>query len=97
MKNIRKYLVMKCKFRKSKSPIPYAEELTVFIKVNTASLNEFSKSILLNDNKTVNEKSEITNIRTVKKYLLISAMSKLILDKISLFINTLLGLLKERI
>ena len=52
----------------------------MFIKVNTANLNEFSNSILLNDNKTVNEKREITNIKTVKKYLLISAMSKLILD-----------------
>ena len=51
----------------------------------------------LNDNKAVNEKTEITNIKTVKKYLLISAVSKLILEKISLFINTLFGLLKERI
>ena len=67
------------------------------IKINTSNLKEFSNSILLNDNKIVNEKREITNIKTVKKYLLISAMSKLILEKISLFINTLLGLLKERI
>ena len=53
--------------------------------------------MLDNDNKIVKEKREITNIKTVKKYLLISFVSKLILEKISLFINTLFGLLKERI
>ena len=52
------------------------------MRVNTANLNEFSNSILFSDNKTVNEKRDITNIKTVKKYLLISAVSKLILEKI---------------
>ena len=45
----------------------------------------------------VKEKSEITNIKIVKKYLFMSLVSKLILEKISLFINTFFGLLKERI
>ena len=97
IKNIRKYLVKKCKFRKSKSDTPYAVELTVFIKVNMANLKEYSNSILDKDNKIVKEKKEITNINIVKKYLLISLVSKLILEKISLFINTFFGLLKERI
>ena len=97
IKNIRKYLVKKCKFWKSKSDTPYEEELTVFIKVNTANLNEYSNSILDNDNKIVKVKREITKINIVKKYLFISLMSKLILEKTNLFINTFLGLLKERI
>ena len=46
----------------------------------------------------VKEKSEITKIKIVKKYLFIrSFVSKLILEKTSLFINTFFGLLKERI
>ena len=45
----------------------------------------------------VKEKSEITKINIVKKYLFISFVSKLILEKTSLFINTFFGLLKERI
>ena len=49
------------------------------------------------DNKMVKEKREITKINIVKKYLFISFVSKLILEKTSLFINTFLGLLKERI
>ena len=49
------------------------------------------------DNKIVKEKREITKINIVKKYLFISLLSKLILEKISLFINTFFGLLKERI
>ena len=72
MKKIRIYLVIKCKLWKSKSLIPYAEELTVFINVNTASLNEYSKLILLKDKKIVNEKSEIIKITIVRKYLFIS-------------------------
>ena len=62
-----------------------------------ANLKEYSNSILDKDNKIVKEKKEITNINIVKKYLLISLVSKLILEKISLFINTFFGLLKERI
>ena len=45
----------------------------------------------------VKEKSEITKINIVKKYLFMSFVSKLILEKTSLFINTFFGLLKERI
>ncbi len=45
----------------------------------------------------VKEKREITKINIVKKYLFISFVSKLILEKTNLFINTFLGLLKERI
>ena len=69
----------------------------MFIKVNTASLKEYSNSILDKDNNTVKEKREITKINIVKKYLLISLVSKLILEKTNLFINTFFGLLKERI
>jgi len=43
------------------------------------------------------EKSEITKINIVKKYLFMSLVSKLILEKTNLFINTFFGLLKERI
>ena len=45
----------------------------------------------------VKEKREITKINIVRKYLFMSFVSKLILEKASLFINTFLGLLKERI
>jgi hypothetical protein len=41
----------------------------VFIKVNIASLNEYSKLISLKDNKIVNKKSEIIKITIVRKYL----------------------------
>ena len=94
---MRKYLVKKVKFWKSKSDKPYAEEFTVFIKVNTANLNEYSNLISDKDIKIVKEKSEIIKINIVKKYLLVSFSSKLIFEKISLFINTFFGLLKERI
>ena len=69
----------------------------MFIKVNTANLNEYSNWILDMDNKIVKEKREITKISIVKKYLFISFVSKLILEKTSLFIKTFFGLLKERI
>ena len=49
------------------------------------------------DNKMVKEKSEITKINIVKKYLFMSLLPKLILEKTNLFINTFFGLLKERI
>ena len=49
------------------------------------------------DNKIVKENREIIKIKIVKKYLLISLLSKLILEKTSLFMNTFFGLLKERI
>ncbi len=41
--------------------------------------------------------SNQAKINIVKKYLLISLLSKFILEKINLFINTFFGLLKERI
>ena len=69
----------------------------MFIKVNIANLNEYSNSISDKDNKMVKEKSEITKINIVKKYLFMSFVSKLILEKTNLFINTFFGLLKERI
>ena len=94
---MRKYLVKKCKFWKSKKGIPYAEELTVFIKVNTANLNEYSNWILDNDKIIVNEKREIIKINIVKKYLFISLLPKLIFENISLFINTFFGLLNDKI
>ncbi len=69
----------------------------MFINVSTANLNEYSNWILDKDNKIVKEKSEITKINIVKKYLFMSFVSKLILEKTNLFINTFFGLLKERI
>ena len=45
MKIMRKYLIINCSFWKSKSSTPYIAELTVFIKVNTEILKEFSKEI----------------------------------------------------
>ena len=78
IKKIRKNLVKKCKFLKSKSFRPYAEELTVFINVSTANLNELSKLILLKLNKEVKINNEIIKIIIVKKYLLISLKSKFI-------------------
>jgi hypothetical protein len=71
--------------------------LTVFIIVNTDSLKAFSKSNKLKLKSNVRVNSEITNIKIVKKYLLISLKSKLILVKINLFINILFGLLKDKI
>ena len=62
-----------------------------------ANLNEYSNWILDKDNNKVKVKREITKTKIVKKYLFISFVSKLILEKTSLFINTFFGLLKERI
>ena len=72
MKRIRIYLVKNCKLLKSKSAIPYIDELTVFIKVRIESLKDFSKSIPLKLNKHVRIKKDNIKIRIVKKYLLIS-------------------------
>ena len=65
--------------------------------VKTANLNESSNSIFPKDKIIIKENKDIINIKTVKKYLLISFASKLIFEKTSLFINTFFGLLKERI
>ena len=69
----------------------------MFIKVNIDSLKEVSKSIpeILKRDDNINR--EKINIRTVKKYLLISLKSKLIFVKINLFMKTFLGLLKDKI
>ena len=97
MNNIRKYLVKKCKLWKLNSLIPYVVEFTVLVKVNMASLKEYSKLILLKDNIAVKSNNDITKISIVKKYLFISFVSKLTLEKINLFIKTFFGLLNERI
>ena len=69
----------------------------MFIKVNIANLNEYSNSKLPNDKIKVKQKRDIRKINIVKKYLFMSFMSKFILEKTNLFINTFFGLLKERI
>ncbi len=97
MKKIRQYFVKKCKLLKLKSAKPYADELTVFIKVKIDNLKDFSKSISLKLNSEVNKKREIINIKIVKKYLFISLKSNLIFVKISLFINIFFGRLKDKI
>ena len=82
---------------KLKSDKPYDEEFTVFIKVKIESLNEFSKFMPLILKKTNNIRNDKIKINTVKKYLLISSNLKFIFVKISLFINTFLGLLNDKI
>ena len=89
--------VKKCKLLKLKSFKLYAEEFTVFIKVKTANLKEFSNSILLKLSSEVKTNREMINIIIVKKYLFISLKSKFIFEKKSLFIKTFFGLLKDRI
>ena len=69
----------------------------MFINVKVANLNEFSKLISLKLNNEVKINNVIIKIIIVKKYLLISLKSKLILEKINLFIKTFLGLLKDNI
>ena len=73
------------------------DEFTVFIKVKIDNLKEFSKLIPLILSIEVNIKSDIIKIMIVKKYLLISLKSKLILVNINLFIKTFLGLLNDKI
>ena len=69
----------------------------MFIKVRIANLKDLSKSISPKDSNIVRVKNDKTKIKTVKKYLFISFVSKFILKKNNLFIKTFLGLLKERI
>ena len=71
--------------------------MTVFISVKIDNLNEFTKSIPLILNKEVKIISDIMKTIKVKKYLLISLKSKLILVNNSLFIKIFLGLLKDKI
>ena len=73
------------------------DEFTVFIKVKIDNLKEFSKLIPLILSIEVNIKSDIIKIIIVKKYLLISLKSKLMLVNINLFIKTFLGLLNDKI
>tara|TARA_B100000902_G_scaffold268206_1_gene254249 strand:+ start:361 stop:633 length:273 start_codon:yes stop_codon:yes gene_type:complete len=90
-------LIIKCILLKLNSSRPYADEFTVFIRVKIANLNEYSKLIPAMLNIDVNKKNDIIKIIIVKKYLLISLKSKLIFEKISLFIKIFFGLLNERI
>ena len=69
----------------------------MFIKVNTANLNEYSNWIPDKDKIMVKVKRVRIKISIVKKYLFISFVSKFILEKTNLFINIFLGLLKESI
>jgi hypothetical protein len=59
-----------------------------------ANLKELSKLISDKLNNEVRINKEIIKIKIVKKYLLISLKSKLILENNNLFIKTFLGLLK---
>ena len=97
MKKIKVYFVKKWRLLKLNSVNPYIEEFTVFINVKIDSLNEFSNSMPLKLNNEVKISRERININIVKKYLLISLKSKLILVNINLFIKTFFGLLNERI
>ena len=69
----------------------------MFIKVRMANLKELSKLISDKLNNEVKINREIIKIKIVKKYLLISLKSKLILENNNLFIKTFLGLLKDKI
>ena len=69
----------------------------MFIKVRMANLKELSKLISDKLNNEVRINREIIKIKIVKKYLLISLKSKLILENNNLFIKTFLGLLKDKI
>ena len=71
-------MVKKWSSWKSKSAKPYIEELTVFIRVSIANLNELSKLEPEIDNKEVKSNKEIINITNDKKYLLTSSFLKLI-------------------
>ena len=62
-----------------------------------ANLKELSKLISDKLNNEVRINKDIIKIKIVKKYLLISLKSKLILENNSLFIKTFLGLLKDKI
>ena len=69
----------------------------MFINVRMANLKELSKLISDKLNNEVRINKEIIKIKIVKKYLLISLKSKLILENNNLFIKTFLGLLKDKI
>ena len=97
MKKIRQYLVKYERLEKVKSLKPYKLEFTVFINVKIDNLNEFSKLNSLIVNNVVKIKSEKINMRTDKKYLLISLNSKLTSEKNNLFLYIFFGLLNDKI
>ena len=70
-----------------------------FIYKYLITYNQFYNRLetYIKDNNNINKNNEIIKINTVKKYLLISLLSKFILENINLFIKTFLGLLNERI
>ena len=72
MNNINEILDNIFELLKSKSAIPYIDEFTVFIIVNTPSLNAFSKSIPDNVSKIEILNKDVINIKIVKKYLFVS-------------------------
>ena len=95
MKIIRKYLIMNCKFWKSKSSIPYNDEFTVFIKVKIEILKEFSKEMPKKVKNEDKDSKDIIKIITDKKYLLIINLSKLISEKNCLLLEMFIGLTWE--
>ena len=82
---------------KSKSLIPYIDELTVFINM---SIDIFKHCSKLTPEKAINDVStskEMINIIIERKYLLISFISKFVFENRSRFMNMFLGLLNESI
>ena len=70
----------------------------LYVNLDTREVSEHApRKGRYKKNNVVNIKKDKTKINTVKKYLLISSKSKLILVKINLFINIFLGLLKDKI
>ena len=84
-------------FWKSKSLMPYTDELTVFINVSIDIFKHRSKSMPEKATSDANTSKEIINIIIERKYLLISFISKFFFENKSRFINMFLGLLNESI
>ena len=74
IKTIRVNLAKTPKLKKSNSPTPYIDELTVFIIVSIPILKAFSKLISVKESNNVTINKEITKITIDKKYLLISVI-----------------------
>ena len=91
MKNLVKY----CNSLKLNSFKLWILELTVFISVNIANLNEFSRLIPEIVNKDDKINSENINIKTEIKYLLISTVSNFEPESSNLFAYTFNGLACE--
>ena len=75
----------------------YSQEIVNTYQRLLDNLNEIIKSIPFKLNNDAKKNNDKMNIITDKKYLLISSRLKLILVKISLFINTFFGLLNDKI